>query len=108
MPVSRITQSRSKPLVSLPDRGLAPSTSMLTTPSDVPSAPDASRTSGVDSSNVDVPHGTATSRGELEGTRARPPTLTANNATKGKYKGVTSPAVGRRMIETDEVQLLSL
>jgi hypothetical protein len=41
MPVSNITQSRSKPPVPSPSRGLASSTSTLTVPSDAPSIPGA-------------------------------------------------------------------
>jgi hypothetical protein len=62
---------------------------MLTVPSDVPSALGASRTSDIESSGAGVPRGTATGRGELKGTRARPATLTTDDATKGRYGGIT-------------------
>jgi hypothetical protein len=67
--------------------------------SDAPSAPGASHTSSVDSSGTSVPHGTATNRGMLEGTRTMLPMLMADNATKGKYGGVTRHATGQQMIE---------
>jgi hypothetical protein len=35
----------------------------------------------------------------LKGTRTMLPTLTADNATKGKYGGVTRHATGQQMIE---------
>jgi hypothetical protein len=54
---------------------LAPSTSTLMTPSDVPSAPSAYCTSSADSSGASIPRGT--------------------NATKGKYGGVTRCATCR-------------
>jgi hypothetical protein len=38
---------------------------------------------------------------------ARSPVLTADGATRGKYEDVTGNIMGRRMIEADEVQLLS-
>jgi hypothetical protein len=74
MPASCITQSQSKPLVSLPSQRQAPSTSMLTAPNDVPSAPGASRTFDADSSGAGVP--------------------CLTDATKGKYGGVTRHAAG--------------
>jgi hypothetical protein len=56
-------------------------------PSNMPSAPGASCTSGDDSSSACVPRGT--------------------NATKGKYRGDTKRVVGLWKIGVDEVRLLS-
>jgi hypothetical protein len=75
--------------------GAAPSTSTLTAPSDVPLALDASHTDGVDSFDTSVSCSTATSPGELKGTRARSPTLTTGGATRGMYGGVTGRVVGQ-------------
>jgi hypothetical protein len=87
MLVLHITQSRSKPPASPPSQVLVPSTSTLTGPSDVPSAPGASRTNGDDSSSTGVPCGT--------------------DATKDKYRGVIRCVTGHRMVKANEVGLLS-
>jgi hypothetical protein len=107
MPVLRITQSQRKLLIPSLGRGLASSTSTLTVPSNTPSTPGASCTSDVDSTGVGIPRGAAIDRGDLEGTRARPPVLMADGATKGKYGGVTRCAAGQCVIRADEVRLLS-
>jgi hypothetical protein len=83
MPAPHITRSQSKPPTSSLGRGLDLSTSMLTAPSDVPSAPGASLTFGADSIDTGVPHST--------------------DATKRKYGGVTRRTVGRWTIGADEV-----
>jgi hypothetical protein len=76
---------------------------MLTVSSYAPSAHGISHTSGVDSPNAGVSRGTATSRGELEGTKAGLQMPAANDATKGKYGGVTRHAMAQRMIGAGEV-----
>jgi hypothetical protein len=67
MPTVNITQSQSKPPMSSSGWRLAPFTSTLTAPSDVPLAPSASCTSGADSANVKVPHGTDATKCKYEG-----------------------------------------
>jgi hypothetical protein len=91
-----ITQSRSKPSAPSHDRGPAPSTSMLIVPSKMSSAPD-----------IGVCRDIIISHGKLEGTRARLPTLAADDATRGKYGDVTKHSTRRWTIGDAEVQLLS-
>jgi hypothetical protein len=66
----------------------------------------ASSASCIDSPGTNVPWGTTAGCKELEGTMAGSPTLAANDTARGKYRGVTRPIAGRRMIGVVEVQLL--
>jgi hypothetical protein len=104
----RITKSRNEPSVSSLGMGPVPSTSMLAAPSDAPSAlgiscTGASHASGVGSSGARVSRSATTDRGESGGTMARSPTLTTDDATRGKYGDVARCVVGRQTIGDEEV-----
>jgi hypothetical protein len=77
--------------------GPTSSTSMLTMPSDVPSAPGISCTYGTGASrtsSASVSRCIVVSHNEVEGTMARSPALAADSAIRGKCGDVTERTVG--------------
>jgi hypothetical protein len=94
-----VTKSHSQPPVPLLGWGPTPSTSTRQAPNDTPLAPSISCTGAshafyVASFGTGVSCSATTSHGEPRGTMARSPTLTADDATWGKYGDVAKCSSG--------------